>query len=128
MTLGWAGVSGFIALDIASICVGVPGHFQRQKSIYVPAIRKVPNHSNQNEFTLGSKLGRSRDITATVERMAKYCTPKNKGGVGFLFWNANNDYSKPYAAMPEMRGAKGQYFRGDELPGTVQASPGHGSN
>ncbi|MEY2396303.1 MAG: hypothetical protein QOF94_2648, partial [Acidobacteriaceae bacterium] len=44
-------------------------------------------------------------------------TAKNKGGVGFLFWNANNDYSKPYAAMPEMKAAKGQYFRGDELPG-----------
>ena len=41
-------------------------------------------------------------------------TAKNKGGIGFLFWNANNDYSKPYAAMPEMRAAKGQYFRGDE--------------
>jgi hypothetical protein len=43
-------------------------------------------------------------------------TAKTKGGIGFLFWNANNDYSKPYAAMPEMKGAKGQYFRGDELP------------
>jgi hypothetical protein len=42
-------------------------------------------------------------------------TAKNKGGVGFLFWNANNDYSKPYLAMPEMKAAKGQYFRGDEL-------------
>jgi hypothetical protein len=40
---------------------------------------------------------------------------KQKGGVGFLFWNANNDYSKPYAAMPEMRAAKGEYFRGDEV-------------
>jgi hypothetical protein len=40
---------------------------------------------------------------------------KQKGGVGFLFWNANNDYSKPYAAMPEMRAAKGEYFRGDEI-------------
>src|SRR5437868_4037277 len=47
-------------------------------------------------------------------------TAKNKGGIGFLFWNANNDYSKPYAAMPEMRAAKGQYFRGDEPP-TQQA-------
>ncbi|MGA8150382.1 MAG: putative glycoside hydrolase [Terriglobales bacterium] len=47
-------------------------------------------------------------------------TAKNKGGIGFLFWNANNDYSKPYAAMPEMRTAKGQYFRGDEVPGVVQ--------
>ncbi|HZQ18190.1 MAG TPA: putative glycoside hydrolase [Terriglobales bacterium] len=45
-------------------------------------------------------------------------TAKNKGGIGFLFWNANNDYSKPYVAMPEMKAAKGQYFRGDELPGT----------
>ena len=44
---------------------------------------------------------------------------KQKGGVGFLFWNANNDYSKPYAAMPEMRAAKGQYLRGDELPNTT---------
>lgn len=46
---------------------------------------------------------------------------RQKGGIGFLFWNAANDYSKPFAAMPEMSSAKGQYFRGDELPGTVQA-------
>jgi hypothetical protein len=48
-------------------------------------------------------------------------TAKNKGGVGFLFWNANNDYSKPYAAMPEMKAAKGQYFRGDEVPPALKA-------
>jgi hypothetical protein len=48
-------------------------------------------------------------------------TAKNKGGIGFLLWNANNDYSKPYAAMPEMFGAKGEYVRGDELPGSVRA-------
>ena len=48
-------------------------------------------------------------------------TAKNKGGIGFLLWNANNDYSKPYAAMPEMFGGKGQYVRGDELPGSVRA-------
>jgi hypothetical protein len=42
---------------------------------------------------------------------------KQKGGVGFLFWNANNDYSKPYAAMPEMQADKNKdrYFRGDEI-------------
>jgi hypothetical protein len=49
----------------------------------------------------------------------------------FLFWNAANDYSKPYEAMPEMRAAnlkegskdKAKFFRGDELPGaTVKAS------
>jgi hypothetical protein len=48
-------------------------------------------------------------------------TAKDAGGVGFLFWNAANDYGKPYAAMPEMRAAKGEYFRGDELPKIVQA-------
>jgi hypothetical protein len=48
-------------------------------------------------------------------------TAKDTGGIGFLFWNAANDYSKPYAAMPEMQAAKGQYFRGDELPKVIQA-------
>jgi hypothetical protein len=54
-------------------------------------------------------------------------TAKEKGGIGFLFWNAANDYSKPYEAMPEMRVAdlkegskeKAKFFRGDELPGTT---------
>jgi hypothetical protein len=49
-------------------------------------------------------------------------TAKEKGGIGFLFWNAANDYSKPYEAMPEMKAAnareKDKFFRGDELPGT----------
>src|SRR5438132_1627434 len=42
-------------------------------------------------------------------------TAKKKGGIGFLFWNAGNDYSKPFVAMPEMSAARGEYFRGDEL-------------
>ena len=54
-------------------------------------------------------------------------TAKEKGGIGFLFWNAANDYSKPYEAMPEMKSAdqkagskdKAKYFRGDELPTTT---------
>jgi hypothetical protein len=64
-------------------------------------------------------------------------TAKEKGGIGFLFWNAANDYSKPFIAMPEMKAenfstnsnskdgskANPKYFRGDELPGaTVRAS------
>jgi hypothetical protein len=50
-------------------------------------------------------------------------TARTKGGIGFLFWNAANDYSKPFTAMPEMKAAdqkdasKPKYFRGDELPG-----------
>jgi phage tail protein X len=63
-------------------------------------------------------------------------TAREKGGIGFLFWNAANDYSKPYDAMPEMRaenlrsrpsnqgpsqeGSRGhEYFRGDELPNSA---------
>jgi hypothetical protein len=59
-------------------------------------------------------------------------TARTKGGIGFLFWNAANDYSKPYIAMPEMKAANHKdrgtkdnpkYFRGDELPATtMQAS------
>jgi hypothetical protein len=61
---------------------------------------------------------------------------KDQGGVGFLFWNARNDYSKPFVAMPEMRAASGRYFRGDEVVKPVpaiaaeaaqQPSPGSGS-
>ena len=54
-------------------------------------------------------------------------TARNKGGIGFLFWNAANDYSKPYEAMPEMKSANAaskdnpKYFRGDELPTATQA-------
>ena len=52
---------------------------------------------------------------------------KNKGGIGFLFWNAANDYSKPFIAMPGMKAAnakeKDKFFRGDELPApSVQAA------
>ncbi len=64
-------------------------------------------------------------------------TARAKGGIGFLFWNAGNDYSKPYEAMPEMKAANfkdpankdgaskdnPKYFRGDELPvATTQAA------
>ena len=41
---------------------------------------------------------------------------KEQGGVGFLFWNARNDYSKLFPAMAEMRAAPGRFFRGDEIP------------
>ncbi len=53
-------------------------------------------------------------------------TSNKKGGIGFLFWNANNNYSKPYEAMPAMRAAK--LFRGDEVPkpGSVASQPSLG--
>jgi len=51
---------------------------------------------------------------------------KEQGGVGFLFWNARNDYSKVFPAMAEMRAAPGRFFRGDEIPAphpNLPASP-----
>ncbi len=35
---------------------------------------------------------------------------KDKGGIGFLFWNARNDYAKPFAAMPDMRTQPARFF------------------
>lgn len=52
----------------------------------------------------------SVDYVMTEVRVAR-----EQGGVGFMFWNAGNDYSKPIAAMPEMRAAGNRYFQGDEL-------------
>jgi hypothetical protein len=46
-------------------------------------------------------------------------TAREKGGIGFLFWNARNDYGRPFTAMPEMRANQAHYFRGDELPGAA---------
>ena len=51
---------------------------------------------------------------------------REKGGVGFLFWNANNDYSKPYTAMAQIASSHKAYFRGDEVAAAtkpVVASP-----
>jgi hypothetical protein len=45
-----------------------------------------------------------------------------KGANGFLFWNANNDYSKPYTAMPEMK-QQAKYFRGDEVKSYREKAP-----
>ncbi|HVI10497.1 MAG TPA: putative glycoside hydrolase [Candidatus Binatia bacterium] len=63
-------------------------------------------------------------------------TAREKGGIGFLFWNAANDYSKPFVAMPEMHeadlkaGSKDhpKYFRGDELPATSVRAALAGAN
>lgn len=45
-------------------------------------------------------------------------TSKAHGGDGFLFWNAANDYSKPFAAMPIMMSHPATYLR---TPGTAVA-------
>ena len=47
---------------------------------------------------------------------------REKGGNGFLLWNANNDYGKPYAAMTAVAANHKAYFRGDEVAGAVRAT------
>ena len=47
---------------------------------------------------------------------AQVSTARNNGGIGFLFWNARNDYSKPFTAMPEMRAKPAGYFHVPAAP------------
>jgi hypothetical protein len=49
---------------------------------------------------------------------------KENGGIGFLFWNARNDYKQPLLAMPEMARAHERYFRGDEVGHPAPAKVG----
>ncbi len=49
---------------------------------------------------------------------------KNKGGIGFLFWNARNDYSKPFTAMPEMRAKPAGYFQSTPPAGAAKSTAG----
>jgi hypothetical protein len=57
---------------------------------------------------------KTRSYSAEYIRI-QVAVARANGGDGFLFWNANNDYSKPYAAMAQMREDKTKYFRGDEV-------------
>ena len=38
-------------------------------------------------------------------------TSKQHGGIGFLFWNARNDYAKPFSAMPVMLANRKTYLQ-----------------
>jgi hypothetical protein len=49
-------------------------------------------------------------------------TSKQHGGVGFLFWNAANDYSKPFSAMPVIMNNPKQYLQTPESK-VAQNSP-----
>ena len=48
-------------------------------------------------------------------------TSRDQGGVGFLFWNARNDYAKPYLAMPTMQAHADKYF-GKRTPQVAQTT------
>lgn len=48
-------------------------------------------------------------------------TAKEQGGIGFLLWNARNDYSKPFAAMPVMMADAATYFGKTDLSQIAKA-------
>ncbi len=49
-------------------------------------------------------------------------TARQHGGIGFLFWNAANDYSKPFAAMPVMMAHPKLYLQTPAAPEAVTAT------
>lgn len=55
--------------------------------------------------------------------LAQVSTSKQHGGDGFLFWNARNDYSKPFAAMPVMMKDPKTYLGTLAPPAVPQPSP-----
>ena len=96
------------------------------------------------EHFIGESMDRFREITAETGVVLRpwlqafaWRTPsyspayvriqvsvaKNKGGIGFLFWNARNDYTKVFPAMAEMRSKPGQFFRGDHVRTGATQSP-----
>ena len=97
-----------------------PSHFFGMDGIAHPG--DAPEHfigESMDRFKLDHQGQRGGDssLAASVcladeDVLAEVCRGagrggETEGGIGFLFWNANNDYTKPYAAMPEMRAAKG---------------------
>src|SRR5437868_8718455 len=51
---------------------------------------------------------------------------RENGGIGFLFWNARNDYGRPFAAMPQMRADAAHYFQAQSARKPVQAAASSG--
>ena len=105
-----------------------PSHFFNMDGYKVPG--DAPEHF------IGESMDRFREITAASGIVLRpwlqafaWRTPnyspayvvtqvaaaREKGGIGFLFWYAGNDYSKVFPAMAIMTAAGNRYFRGDKL-------------
>jgi hypothetical protein len=106
--------------------VGLGGHSPRSGEARVAADvssaqspRSAEAHSVVLRPWLQAFAWRTKTYSPEYIRI-QVAAAKAKGGIGFLFWNARNDYSKPMAAMPEMRSQR--LFRGDELPTAKSAT------
>ena len=52
---------------------------------------------------------------------------RENGGIGFLLWNARNDYGRPFAAMPQMRADAAHCFQAQSAkPAQTTANSGPG--
>ncbi len=135
--------SHFFGMDNIAHPGDAPEHFIGESMDRFELITRVTGEKGSGEKSTGGKSSgvvirpwlqafHWRTKTYSPEYIkVQVATAKEKGGIGFLFWNAANDYSKPFTAMPEMRAAdlkegpngKPKFFRGDEPPGTtVKAS------
>ena len=105
-----------------------PSHFFGMDGIAHPG--DAPEHFISEsmvkfrEITQGSGVVLRPWLQAFAWRTKSYSTgyiltqvsaSHENSGVGFLFWNARNDYKQPFLAMPEMAAAHGRFFRGDEV-------------
>jgi hypothetical protein len=114
-----------------------PSHFFGMDGIAHPG--DAPEHFISEsmvkfgEITKGSGVVLRPWLQAFAWRTKSYSTDyiltqvsvaKENGGIGFLFWNARNDYKQPFLAMPEMVAAHGKFFRGDEVGRPTSAQIG----
>jgi hypothetical protein len=112
-----------------------PSHFFNMDGYKVPG--DAPEHF------ISESMDRFREITAashTVLRpwlqafawrtpeyspayvVTQVAVAREHGGIGFLFWNAGNNYSKVFPAMAIMTAAGNRYFRGDNLQAAITGS------
>jgi hypothetical protein len=113
-----------------------PSHFFGMDGYAVPG--DAPEHF------ISESMKRFREITADTQVVLRpwlqafgWRTPdyspayvieqvkvaRQEGGIGFMFWNARNDYDNVFPAMAKMRASPGLYFRGDDLHAGVSATP-----
>lgn len=100
--------SHFFGMDGYKLPGDAPEHFI---SISMDRFQKVTNGSG---VVLRPWLQAFHWKTKTYSAeyiLKQVSTSKQHGGIGFLFWNAANDYSKPFAAMPTMMAHAGTYLK-----------------
>ena len=91
--------SHFFGMDGYALPGDAPEHFigsSMERFVKVTANSGVVLRPWLQAFAWRTKTYSPEYILKQVE------TAKAHGGTGFLFWNANNDYSKPFTAMPVM--------------------------